>query len=111
MKWLHLDAGCYELYAMLCGEQRSFWSESRLCLSDSGRRVAQRLLAVVEVSQPLRSFHEKAGLKEGAELGAGDSSGVSGEAFQEQLHTERWNSCDLEMKQQLGELSLFGNTS
>ena len=96
---------------MLCGEQRSFWSESRLCLSDLGRRVAQRLLAVVEVSQPLRSFHEKTSLKEGADVGAGDSSGVSGKAFQEQLHTEHWNSCDLEMKQQLGGLSLFGNAS
>ena len=111
MKSLHPDAGCYELYAMLCGEQRSFWIESRLCLSDLGRRVAKRLLAVVEVSQPLRSLHGKARLKKGAEVGAGDSSGVSGEAFQEQLHTERWNSFDLEMKQQLGELSLFCNAS
>jgi hypothetical protein len=109
MKSLHPDAGCYELYAMLCGEQRSFWS--RFCLSDLGRRVAKRLLAVVEVSQPLRSLHGKACLKKGTEVGAGDFSGVSGEAFQKQLQTERWNSCDLEMKQQLGELSLFGNIS
>ncbi len=97
---------------MLCGEQRSFWSESRLCLLDLGRRVVHRLLAVMEVSQPLRSFHVRAGLKEGTEVGPCDSSpGVRGEVSQERLHAERWSSCDLEIKQRLGELSLFGNAS
>ena len=81
---------------MLYDEQRSFWAESRLCISDLGTRIAQRLLAVVEISQPLTSEQNGPG-----------SSPVDAEAetYQEQLHAERWKSCDLEIEQQL---SLFG---
>ena len=96
-------AGCYELYAMLCGEQRSFWQESKLCVSDLGTRIAQRLSAVVEVSRPPNlAQHGKLCIE-------GDVK--ESVASQEQLHTERWQSCDLDMEQQFGEMSIFGKAS
>lgn len=92
-------AGCYELYAMLYGEQRSFWVESRLCISDLRTRITQRLLAVVEVSQALRSEQNGPGSSRKA---------AEAETFQEQLQAERWKGCDLKIEQQL---SLFGQAS
>ena len=84
---------------MLYGEQRSFWAESRLCISDLRTRIAQRLLAVVEVSQPLRPEQNGPGSSQEA---------AEAETFQKQLHAKRWKSCDLEIEQQL---SLFGRAS
>ena len=81
-----LPAGCYELYAMLGGEQRSFWQESRLCVSDLGVRIAQRLSAGVPHSP---AQHGKDRMPQDA--------GVS-EILKEQLHAERWQSCDLDMQ-------------
>ncbi len=84
---------------MLCGEERSFWQESRLCVSDLGARLAQRLSAIVEVSRPLYGAQQG---KDCMEQGSGAT-----EVFQEQLHAERWQSCDLDMEQQFSEVSLF----
>ena len=84
---------------MLCGEERSFWEESRLCGSDLGARLAQRLSAVVKVSGSLYgALHEKNCMEQ---------SSRAAEAFQEQLHAERWQSYDLDMEQQFSEVSLF----
>ena len=92
-------AGCYELYATLYGEQRSFWVEGRLCISNLGTCIAQKLLAVVEVSQPFRPEQN----------GPGSSQEAAGaETIQKQLHAERWKSCDLEIKLQL---SFFSQAS
>lgn len=85
---------------MLCGEQRSFWKECMLCMSDLAARMSQRLLAAGEVSQALRSLQDgQSCSKEGSEFP---------QSVQERLHAERWNSSDLDMKQQFNELSLFG---
>ena len=84
---------------MLCGEERSFWQESRLCVLGLGARLAQRLSAIAEVSRPLYGTqHGKVCMEE---------SGAASEAFQEPRHAERWQSCDLDMEQQLSGLSLF----
>ena len=81
-----LPAGCYELYAMLCGERRSFWQESRLCVLDLGARVAQRLSAGVP---PGLAQHGKECMPQGAD---------ASEVYTERLHAERWQSCDLDMQ-------------
>ena len=83
--WM-LPVGCYELYAVLGGEQRSFWQESCLCVSDVGGRIAQRLLAGVPPSQ---AQHGKDCMEQGS---------AASQALTEQLHAKRWQSCDLDME-------------
>ena len=83
---------------MLCGEERSFWQESRLCVLDLGARLAQRVSAIVEVSRPLYGTrHGKACMQQSA----------ASEASQEQRHAERLQSCDLDMEQQFSGGSRF----
>ena len=100
-------AGCYELYAMLYGEQRSFWHECALCLSDAGSHASQRLLSFSKGSYSASTLQR---VRSTPVTGEGSSmcQGVQDGSFPDHLAAERWKSADLDMMQQLSETGLFG---
>ena len=92
---------------MLYGEQRSFWQECMLCLSDAGSHASQRLLSFSEGSYSASTLQRVRSTRV-----IGKASSVCQEmqdgSFPADLAAERWKSADLDMMQQLNETGLFG---
>ena len=92
---------------MLYGEQRSFWQECALCLSDAGSRASQRLLSFREGSYSASTLQRVRSTPVTGE-GSSECQGMQDGSFLEDLAAERWKSADLDMMQQLNETGLFG---
>ena len=92
---------------MLYGEQRSFWQECTLCLSDAGSRASQRLLSFSEGSRPASTLQRVRATPVTGE-GSPVCQGMQDGSFPGDLAAERWKSADLDMMQQLNETGLFG---
>ena len=92
---------------MLYGEQRSFWQECMLCVSDAGSRASKRLLSFSEGTSP-DSTLQIARCLHVTEEGSSIHQAVQGSCFPDDLAAERWKSADLDMMPQLSETGLFG---
>ena len=92
---------------MLYGEQRSFWQECGLCMSEAGSRASQRLLSFSEGSYSASTLQRVR-----ATPVTGEGTSVCQEmqdgSSPDDLAAERWKSADLDMMQQLNETGLFG---
>ena len=94
---------------MLYGEQRSFWQECALCLSDAGSHASHRLLSFSEGSHSASTLQRVQSMPVPGE-GSPVHQALQNGCFPDNLAAERWKSADLDMSmlQQLGETGLFG---
>ena len=92
---------------MLYGEQRSFWQECWLCMSEAGSRASQRLLSFSDGSYSAGTLQRVRSSPVTGE-GSSECQGMQNGSFLGNLAAERWKSADLDMMQPLNETGLFG---